>query len=200
MLFTSVLLASTVATVSAAHTPRHVAAHHRNINIARASASNLVDSDATPGSFKIMGESGVSAQMMFLGTKDTVYILDKAENNSMTVTANGVTHPAWGTRYDLRTNQVTPMEVASNTFCAAGMSIANGSWVVFGGNQPVTYEGDAVSDKTKNPTGANPYTNGDGGKAVRLITPCDDDSCGWQEGGDALTMTVSYIHQKETVC
>lgn len=74
----------------------------------------------------MVGNSGVSAQMMFLGTSSTVYILDKAENNAMTITTNGVTHPAWGTSYNLWTNEVTPMEVTSNTFCAGGFSTANG--------------------------------------------------------------------------
>lgn len=30
------------------------------------------------------------------------------------------------------------MDVESNPFCAGGMSLGNGSWAVFGGNQPVT--------------------------------------------------------------
>ncbi|RSH89553.1 hypothetical protein EHS25_002104 [Saitozyma podzolica] len=141
------------------------------------------------GGFEVVGNSGVSAQMMFLGTADTVYILDKTENNSLTVTTSGVTHPAWGVSYDLNTNAVTPMEVTSNTFCAGGLSVGNGSWVVFGGNQPVTYQGVAVSDTTNNPSGANPYDDADGGAAIRLLTPCEDDSCGWQEGGSALTMS-----------
>lgn len=46
----------------------------------------------------------------------------------------------------------------------------------------------AVNDQFANPSGANPYNNADGGRAVRVITPCDDGSCGWQEGGDSLTM------------
>lgn len=113
----------------------------------------------------------------------------ETENNSLTVTTSGVTHPAWGVSYDLNTNAVTPMEVTSNTFCAGGLSVGNGSWVVFGGNQPVTYQGVAVSDTTNNPSGANPYDDADGGAAIRLLTPCEDDSCGWQEGGSALTMS-----------
>ncbi|WWD22747.1 hypothetical protein CI109_107240 [Kwoniella shandongensis] len=139
-----------------------------------------------PGGFEIVGDSGVSAQMMFLGTEKTVYILDKAENNSMQVTnADGLTHPAWGTTYDLASNTATAMTVSSNTFCAAGLPVGNGSWVVFGGNQPVTYQGVA----TKDAGGANPYNDADGGAAIRMLDPCDDGQCAWQEGGDALTMS-----------
>ena len=116
----------------------------------------------------------------------------EAENNSMTITgADGETHPAWGTSYDLSTNVATPMAVGSNTFCAGGTTLANGSWVVFGGNQAVTYNGTAVDSKIYNPTGTNPYDNSDGGAAIRMLEPCDDDSCAWQEGSAALTMTVS---------
>ena len=57
----------------------------------------------------------------------------------LVTTPQGVTRPAWGTSYDLDSNTATPMAVSSNTFCAGGMTTGNGSWLVFGGNQPVTY-------------------------------------------------------------
>lgn len=107
----------------------------------------------------------------------------------MKITVNGQTRPAWGVSYSVSTNTATPMGVTSNTFCAAGMSVADGSWVVFGGNKPVTTDGVAVQDKGLNPSGANPYGNTDGGEAIRMIKPCDDGSCVWQEGTAALTMT-----------
>ncbi|WVR03155.1 hypothetical protein IAU60_000145 [Kwoniella sp. DSM 27419] len=179
------LLAASTSTPATATLPspdRH--ARHRDLS--RRHVLGERDSGAVPGGFKIVGDSGVSAQMMFLGTEKTVYILDKAENNSLTVTNNdGLTHPAWGVNYDLASNTATPMQVSSNTFCAAGLPIANGSWVVFGGNQPVTYQGVATKDKNNE----NPYLNTDGGAAVRLLNPCDDGQCVWQEGGDALTMS-----------
>ncbi|WWC57666.1 uncharacterized protein I303_100200 [Kwoniella dejecticola CBS 10117] len=185
--FVSLLLASSIASTSAAsHLPQiDRQARHRDLSQRRHVLGER-DAGAVPGGFKIVGDSGVSAQMMFLGTEKTVYILDKAENNSMLVTnSDGLTHPAWGTTYDLSSNQATAMQVSSNTFCAAGLPVANGSWVVFGGNQPVTYQGVA----TKDAGNANPYLNTDGGAAIRLLNPCDDGSCVWQEGGDALTMS-----------
>jgi hypothetical protein len=108
-------------------------------------------------------------------------------------TPSGATRPAWGSSYALDTNTATPLAVTSNTFCAGGYSVANGSWVVFGGNQPVTHEGVATNDKGANPTGADPYLDTDGGEAIRMITPCDDLSCPWNEGGDALTMSVRSL-------
>lgn len=113
----------------------------------------------------------------------------ETENNSMTVTTPaGTTRPAWGTSYDLNSNTATPMSVTSNTFCAGGMTLADGRWAIFGGNQPVTYEGAAVKDQ---PGKANPYGNTEGGDAIRVLTPCDDQSCEYEEGSADLTMTVS---------
>ncbi|ORX34898.1 glyoxal oxidase N-terminus-domain-containing protein [Kockovaella imperatae] len=172
--------------------PRDSATRHRNLARATHSRRNGGGLDSNPnlGGFTVVGDSGVSAQMMFLGTSQTVYMLDKTENNSMTVTTPaGVIRPAWGSFYDLDTNTATPMSVMSNTFCAGGMSTGNGSWAVFGGNQPVTYEGVAVNDKVNNPSGANPYSDSDGGTAIRMLTPCDSGDCPWEEGGSALTMT-----------
>lgn len=153
----------------------------------RAFSQQQLRDGVIPGGYQVVGDSGVSAQMLFLGTEKTAYVLDKAENNSLKVTNDdGVTHPAWGTSYDLTSNKATPMQVSSNTFCAAGLSMATGEWAVFGGNQPVTYGGVATKD---NPSISDDYLDTDGGAAIRLLTPCDDGSCKWQEGGDQLTMT-----------
>lgn len=46
-----------------------------------------------PGTWEIVGTTGVSAQQMFLGTDNKVYIIDKTQNNPATI--NG--HPAWAT-------------------------------------------------------------------------------------------------------
>lgn len=48
-------------------------------------------SAATPGTFEIVGNSGVSAQQLFLGNSEKVYILDKVQGNAATVSG----HPAW---------------------------------------------------------------------------------------------------------
>ena len=38
--------------------------------------NNGLDSQPVLGGYKVVGDSGVSAQMMFLGTENTVFILD----------------------------------------------------------------------------------------------------------------------------
>ncbi|KAJ7272097.1 glyoxal oxidase N-terminus-domain-containing protein [Mycena haematopus] len=68
------------------------------------------------GGFKIIGESLVSAQQMFLGTLDKVFILDKVENNKAQIDG----HPAWASDYRLGVNTARAMNAVTNTFCAGG--------------------------------------------------------------------------------
>ena len=87
------------------------------------------------------------------------------------------------THRDLETKTATPMDVQTNPFCANGMHLPNGSFVVFGGNNAVGPGGnnDATgSTKNYDPT----YQDYNGTYAVRLLTPCDgdvdsDSSCAW---------------------
>lgn len=114
------------------------------------------------GGFELIGTSGVSAQQLYLGTADKVYIVDKVENNPITVGG----HPAWATEYDLLTNQIRAMDVTTNTFCAGGAYLGDGRLINIGGNQAVVPGGEAVTTG-----GANPYQNEDGAFAVRTLIP-----------------------------
>lgn len=139
---------------------------------------------AAPLAFQQVSDSiGISAQMMFLGTKNKVYVLDKSENNPVKINGKFGTHPAWAVEYDLASNDYRTMDVYSNTFCAGGGVLGNGTWVVFGGNQPVTTDGIAVAD-------GGAYMNTDGGTAIRMINPCDDESCEWIQGETSYDITA----------
>ncbi|KAJ6513221.1 glyoxal oxidase [Mycena sanguinolenta] len=131
----------------------------------------------TIGGFEIIGESLVSAQQMFLGTLDKVFILDKVENNPVEIEQ----HPAWASEYALEANTARPMNAITNTFCAGGTVLGNGTWINIGGNSAVTYGG------LNAPASGGPYDDPDGGKSIRTLVPCDDDSCDWV---DAQTMTT----------
>jgi len=124
----------------------------------------------TAGQFEIVGNSLVSAQQMFLGTPNKVYIIDKTENNPAQV--NG--HPAWASEYDVYANNGRSMDVITNTFCAGGNVLGNGTWLNVGGNTPVTYGG--INDPLG---GGLPYDDPDGSFSVRLLNPCDDGTCDW---------------------
>ncbi|CAE6410335.1 unnamed protein product [Rhizoctonia solani] len=132
-----------------------------------------------PGTFEIVGNSGVSAQQLFLGANNKVYIIDKVENNPVSV--NG--HPAWATEYDLETNTFRPMDIVTNTFCAGGNMLGDGRWINIGGNQPVKSGG--ATHVAGDPD--DPYKNGDGGQSIRLMT-CQGDSCEW--GMDPVNMST----------
>lgn len=122
------------------------------------------------GTMEIVGHSGVSAQMMFLGTENKVYILDKTEKNPAQIDG----HPAWAVEYDINTNKYRTMDVRSNTFCAGGMVMGDGRWLVTGGNKATTTNGATA------PQGEG-YGAYNGGKSLRFLRPCDDKSCSWND-------------------
>jgi hypothetical protein len=93
--------------------------------------------------------SGVSAQQLFQH-KNKVYIIDKTENNPARV--NG--HPAWAVSYDLDKNTFRPQDIVSNSFCAGGTALGNGSYINVGGNAAVTALGVGVGPDSPNPYGS----------------------------------------------
>ncbi|TFK70593.1 copper radical oxidase [Pluteus cervinus] len=130
----------------------------------------------TPGSFEIIGESLVSAQQIFLGTLNTVYFVDKVENNPTTVEG----HSAWASEWNLAHDKQRPMDALTNTFCAGGNVLGNGTWVNVGGNQAVTTGGVNADNN------AAPYFDSDGRQSIRLLDACDDGSCNWVLSPDAI--------------
>ncbi|KAJ7062818.1 glyoxal oxidase N-terminus-domain-containing protein [Mycena amicta] len=65
-------------------------------------------------------------------------------------------HSAWGALYDLETNKVIPLDVVSDTFCASGALLSNGSMVSVGGNFIPGFS-----------------TGTDGLMGVRIFEPCN---------------------------
>ncbi|CAE6373423.1 unnamed protein product [Rhizoctonia solani] len=132
-----------------------------------------------PGSFEQVGDTKVSAMMMFLGNEQKVYILDKVEGNPAQI--NG--HPAWGAEWDIASSTATLMDVPTNSFCAAGMHFPNGSWATFGGNAAVGPGGNIGS--VPNPGGVDAlydatYQDWDGRRAIRILNPCPSTAqCQW---------------------
>ncbi|CCF48116.1 hypothetical protein NDA11_003367 [Ustilago hordei] len=135
--------------------------------IALATAALALSSRASAakkaGTYEIVNRDSLASAMM-LGVMDeeNVFILDKAENNSQRL-ADG--RPVWGSFYNLADNSVTGVSVTTNTFCASGATLGNGTWVVAGGNQAVGYGGAAV------PQNLSPYQDYDGTRAIRLLEP-----------------------------
>ncbi|KAF7291647.1 CAP10 domain-containing protein [Mycena chlorophos] len=145
------------------------------------------------GTFAPGGNTQVSAMMMFVGNNEKVYILDKAEGNAAQI--NG--HPAWGAVWDINTHEIILQDVLTNTFCASGQHLPNGSFVTFGGNGAVSPGGGLGSEL--NPGGASAawdstYQDFDGSRSIRVLNPCisSDDftsaECSWFDDPSVLSM------------
>jgi len=87
------------------------------------------------------------------------------------------------------THRTVVQDVPSNSFCASGMHLPNGSWATFGGNDAVTVGGAAGSDKNPDGTGNwdNLLQDHDGRRAIRVVNPCtiqdnlDGNNCKWYD-------------------
>ncbi|KAI0916466.1 hypothetical protein AcV5_002958 [Taiwanofungus camphoratus] len=125
----------------------------------------------SPGSFEDGGNTLVSAMMMFLGNEEVVYILDKAEGNAQQI--NG--HPAWGAAYNIASRTAIPMQVYTNSFCASGMHLPNGSYATFGGNAAIGPGG--TIGNVLQPGGFageydTQYQDWSGSQSIRVINQC----------------------------
>lgn len=140
--------------------------------------------------FEIVGNSGVSAQQLFLGKQNKVYIVDKTENNPVSV--NG--HPAWATEYDIDTNEFRVMDIRTNSFCAGGNVLGNGTWLNVGGNQRIKKNGETIMEGD-----VNIYGNESGGKALRSLDPCTDGTCAWTDDGSNYMTTQRWYPTLETL-
>ena len=147
---------------------------------------------------------------MFLGNEEVVYLLDKAEGNAAQV--NG--HPAWGASWrvpilsfvlpfsnicptrDIKARKASVMDVRSNTFCASGMHLPNGSYVTFGGSSGLGRGGAVGSSKDPAGNGVwdSEYQDFDGLKSIRILNPCTSPdnltlpSCQWYDDPSVLSM------------
>lgn len=68
--------------------------------------------------------------------------------------------------YSLDSNTARPMDIVTNTFCAGGNVLGNGTWINVGGNQGVTYGGIATASQN----GGDPYNDPDGGQSCVTLT------------------------------
>jgi len=112
--------------------------------------------------------SGVSAQQMTVVGNNKVLILDKAEKNPLKVNGKSV----WVSYLDLPSGKVKGMFSQTNSFCAAGSFLSNGTMLSLGGTPSTTHYGD-----------------GNGLQAVRMFPTCDDSSCNIYENQQRLRLS-----------
>ncbi|KAK1831586.1 glyoxal oxidase [Podospora conica] len=122
------------------------------------------------GKFTIIGNAGVGAMLTVQATPNTVFIVDKTEKNALQIAG----HSAWATAYDLRTNTIRPMDIRTNTFCAAGVILGDGMILNAGGDIASEYPMEGINHSI------------DGLRRLRTLRPCDDGSCEWNDNGELL--------------
>ncbi|KAF9484661.1 copper radical oxidase [Pholiota conissans] len=122
------------------------------------------------------GTTGVHAMQLTIISPKHALIVDKVEHNPLTVDG----HPAWAALYNLENNSVKPLRMKSNSFCAGGTFLGNGTLINVGGNPVV-----------EGYTSAADFGDLDGLQSVRIFEPCEDDSvdsCEMYENHDRIRM------------
>ncbi|GAA5885181.1 hypothetical protein JCM6882_007263 [Rhodosporidiobolus microsporus] len=122
-------------------------------------------------SLKRAGLTGVGAMQATLVDDDQIVIFDKAENNALKDKSGA---SAWGSVYKISTQKVRALNLKTNSFCAGGGWLSNGTLVNLGGNPQQTY----INDKAQN-----------GLMAVRLFNPCTNDKCDVYENPSRIRLT-----------
>ncbi|KAL0953554.1 hypothetical protein HGRIS_004775 [Hohenbuehelia grisea] len=108
--------------------------------------------------------SGVIALEAIVVSPTLVVFLDRIGDDPLQVN----NHSAWGALWDLETSTVRPLDVLTDSFCASGALLSNGSMVSIGGD-PSLFPGNPAGL----PTGNN---------AIRIFEPCASPS------GDGCTL------------
>ncbi|KAF5315884.1 hypothetical protein D9611_004964 [Ephemerocybe angulata] len=131
--------------------------------------------DGTPlWTLREEGSSGINAMQLAIISPTHALLIDKVEHNPLDV--NG--HPAWGALYNLDTHAVKPLNMQSNSFCAGGTFLGNGTLINVGGNPVVEAH-----------TSAADFGDLDGLQAIRIFQPCDSpnaDGCDMYENHERV--------------
>ena len=107
--------------------------------------------------------------MLGLADENTAFILDKVEGNKK-LTNTG--KPTWSSLVNLTDFSMKGLDAATNPFCAAGMTLGNGTYIVVGGNKAVSYGGGTPQGGDTGPYA--PYHDQDGRRVVRIMEPADN--------------------------
>ncbi|KAK7451030.1 hypothetical protein VKT23_012705 [Stygiomarasmius scandens] len=104
------------------------------------------------------GTTGIVALEAIVVSPTLILIFDRVLGDPLQI--NG--HQAWGALWNTETNNVTAIDVVTDSFCASGGFLSNGTMVSVGG-QPVEL-----------PAGEAYPPDKDGTFGLRIFEPCDD--------------------------
>ncbi|KAJ1307157.1 hypothetical protein OPQ81_001274 [Rhizoctonia solani] len=120
------------------------------------------------------GTTGVAAMQMTVATETNVVIFDKYEQNPL---LDSTGDHSLGAVYSTVSDTVRALDVTTNSFCATGSWLSNGTLVNSGGNPRVDIG-----------NGSSP----NGLQGVRLFTPCaDNGNCNVHESPQRIRLTSS---------
>ncbi|KAJ7444844.1 copper radical oxidase [Mycena latifolia] len=122
------------------------------------------------------GSTGVHAMQLAIISDTHALIVDKVEHNPLTIDG----HPAWAALYNIDTHAVKPLSMKSNSFCAGGTFLGNGTLINVGGN-PVVDDATSSAD----------FGDLDGLQSIRMFPPCPSaaaDECTMYENPDRIRM------------
>lgn len=71
------------------------------------------------------GTTGILALEAIVVSPTLVLMFDRAENNPLMIN----NHSAWGALWNLETNTASPLNVITDSFCASGSMLSNGTMV-----------------------------------------------------------------------
>ena len=166
------------------HAPRHHDHGHGQELVRQPSHPSSVQATQSKASSSLeywqlrqQGSTGVAAMQLAIISQSHAIIIDKVEHNPLTVD----NHPAWGALFNLNTYAVKALHMKSNSFCAGGSFLGNGTLINVGGN-PVVETHTAPLD----------FGDSDGTQGVRLFQPCDGDDaadCDVYESPERIRLT-----------
>lgn len=139
-------------------------------------SSALRNRDTTGWTLAQKGTTGVHAMQLAIISATHALIVDKVEHNPVTIDG----HPAWAALYNLVDHSIKPLRMQSNSFCAGGSFLGNGTLINVGGNPVV-----------ESHTSAADFGDVDGLQAIRIFEPCDSPSvadCEMYENHDRIRM------------
>ncbi|KAF5360745.1 hypothetical protein D9756_005091 [Leucocoprinus leucothites] len=126
--------------------------NHLSIYLASILAAQSVLAAGKGWHFVQNGTSGIVALESIIVSDNLAIFFDRATNDPLQVD----NHTAWGALYNLETNTASPLTPVTDSFCASGGMLSNGTMVSVGGHIPVIPQA---------------Y---DGRMGIRMWEPCDD--------------------------
>lgn len=92
---------------------------------ALATLATPLDTQAPRWTFTEKGTSGIVALEAIVVSPTLVLFFDRASDDPLQIN----NHSAWGALWDLQTSKVTPLDLITNSFCASGALLSNGTMV-----------------------------------------------------------------------